>query len=139
LERLNDASEPVRVTSPGPSFDSGGPGRFTMRAIRVARLDAADDRSEIDSIRRIAPITNNLEPHLGSVLVCAVRRLLSEIAVLRGHDNWLFSAAFSPDGSRIVTASGDKARIWDAVTAKEIVLLRGHENLKRARSADPGG
>jgi hypothetical protein len=24
--------EPVRVTSPGPSFDSGGPGRFMMRA-----------------------------------------------------------------------------------------------------------
>src|SRR5262249_52747717 len=36
-----------------------------------------------------------------------------EIALL--HDLGIRSAAFSPDGSRIVTASGDKAaRIWDA-------------------------
>src|SRR5215831_7251415 len=45
-----------------------------------------------------------------------------------GHDDDVSSAAFSPDGSRIVTASLDKtAWIWDAATAKEIAVLRGHE------------
>jgi len=34
--------------------------------------------------------------------------------VLRGHEDEVNSAAFSPDGQRIVTASADKtARIWD--------------------------
>ena len=48
-----------------------------------------------------------------------------EIAVLRGHDDSVFSAAFSPDGSRIVTASRDKTtRIWDTATAREIAVLR---------------
>jgi hypothetical protein len=37
-----------------------------------------------------------------------------EITVLRGHEGAVQSAAFSPDGARIVTASDDKtARIWD--------------------------
>jgi WD40 repeat protein len=62
-------------------------------------------------------------------------------AVLRGLDG-LRSAAFSPDGSRIVTASSDKtARIWDVHTAtmssKGLVLevclrpLRGLTMLSR--------
>jgi hypothetical protein len=45
-----------------------------------------------------------------------------------GHRGPVYSPAFSPDGSRIVTASGDQtARIWDAATAKEIAVLRGHD------------
>ena len=39
------------------------------------------------------------------------------------------SVAFGPDGSLIVTASWDKtARIWDAATGKEMMVLRGHED-----------
>ena len=44
------------------------------------------------------------------------------LAVLLGHSDLVMSAAYSPDGSRIVTASFDNtARIWDAhVAAPEI-------------------
>ena len=49
--------------------------------------------------------------------------------MLRGHEGYVSPAAFSPDGSRIVTASNDKtARVWDVATAKEIAVLRGHES-----------
>ena len=50
------------------------------------------------------------------------------------------SAAFSPDGSRIVTASADKtARIWDAATAKEIAVLRGHDDAVNSAAFSPDG
>jgi WD40 repeat protein len=37
-----------------------------------------------------------------------------QVVVLRGHDEEVSSAAFSPDGARVVTASLDKtARLWE--------------------------
>ena len=50
------------------------------------------------------------------------------------------SAAFSPDGSRIVTASLDQtARIWDAASGKEIAVLRGHKNPVNYAAFSPDG
>jgi WD40 repeat protein len=40
---------------------------------------------------------------------------------LKGHENAVISATFSPYGKRIVTASFDKtARVWDAASGKPI-------------------
>jgi WD domain, G-beta repeat len=60
--------------------------------------------------------------------------------ILEGHDDHVNSAAFSPDGSRIVTASNDKtARIWDAASAKEIAVLRGHDLYVQSAAFSPDG
>ena len=50
-----------------------------------------------------------------------------KIITLQGHDSVVVSAAFSPDGKTIVTASFDKtARLWETATGREIAILR-HE------------
>ena len=50
-----------------------------------------------------------------------------EVLTLKGHTNRVFSAAFSPDGQRVVTGSLDQtARIWDAAA-------EGVGNPQRAR------
>ena len=44
--------------------------------------------------------------------------------MLRGHEYAVLSAAFSPDGARIVTASYDHtARLWDATTGEELARI----------------
>jgi len=48
--------------------------------------------------------------------------------------------SFGPDRARIVTASGDyTARIWDAGTGKEIMVLRGHRGNVNSAAFSPDG
>ena len=50
------------------------------------------------------------------------------------------SASFSPDGSRIVTASDDKtAKVWDANTGAELFSLKGHTGPVHSASFSPDG
>lgn len=49
------------------------------------------------------------------------------LGVITGHGSWVGAARFSPDGQRIVTASGDRtAAIWDRA-GNRLVTLAGHE------------
>ena len=49
---------------------------------------------------------------------------------LRGHEDVVEAAAFSPDGRRIATASDDTTvRIWDPSTGLELMQLDGHEDV----------
>jgi WD40 repeat protein/tRNA A-37 threonylcarbamoyl transferase component Bud32 len=48
-----------------------------------------------------------------------------ERAVLRGHRRRVVGAEFSPDGTKIVTASWDRtARVWDAKTGKQLSVIQ---------------
>jgi WD40 repeat protein len=47
-----------------------------------------------------------------------------KIIALRGDEGWVRSAGFSPDGARVITASGSTARVWEAATGREIMVMR---------------
>ncbi len=54
-------------------------------------------------------------------------RSTQPLLVLRGHTDWVWRVAFSPDGQRIVTGSKDRtARVWDVATGRELLTLLGH-------------
>jgi WD40 repeat protein len=61
------------------------------------------------------------------------------VAVLE-HAEDVFSAAFSRDGRRIVTASRDgTAKIWDSQTGRIFATLSGHQGLVTSAAFSPDG
>jgi tetratricopeptide (TPR) repeat protein len=63
-----------------------------------------------------------------------------EALTIKGHTSWVSSVAFSPDGKRIVSGSGDKTlKIWDAVTGKELLTLKGHTSSVSSVAFSPDG
>ena len=66
--------------------------------------------------------------------------LLRERLLLAGHQERVISADFSPDGTRVVTASTDHtARIWNAMTGGVIAVLEGHKNFLKSAVFSPDG
>ena len=53
-----------------------------------------------------------------------------ELARIAGHEDKIYSAAYSPDGKRIATASADHTvRLWNfGATLQEVAVLEGHRD-----------
>lgn len=62
------------------------------------------------------------------------------LPALTGHENDVRTAAFSADGSRIITASWDHtARVWDSKSHTTLFELKGHSDAVRSAAFSPDG
>jgi WD40 repeat protein/serine/threonine protein kinase len=63
---------------------------------------------------------------------------LTPKAILKRYDSTM---GFSPDGTRIVTASitGKTARVWDGMTGQNLTTLAGHEHVVLSAQFSPDG
>jgi WD domain, G-beta repeat len=122
------------------------------RAIeRLPSLVAVRQRSErdlyqakLDELRRAATqaVTGGLELVASATRGARISDAHSGelIITLPMHEISVLSAAFSPDGERIVTALLDRtARIWDARSGQPIAILQGHQGAVESAAFSPDG
>src|SRR5207253_1354870 len=49
------------------------------------------------------------------------------LLTINGHADMIPGLAFSPDGQRLASSSGDQTvKVWDAQSGQEVLTLRGH-------------
>jgi WD40 repeat protein len=71
---------------------------------------------------------------------CGMPERVALLITLAGHTDAVTSALFSPDGSRLVTASFDgTARVWDAASGDALATLSGHKALLWSARFSPDG
>ncbi len=100
--------------------------RQLLTQAAAARLNLGDSSGAMGIMRAVLAQPQGATPEALNVFQGA-RAADTAVLALIGHTARVNYASFSPDGTRVVTASQDHSvRIWDARTGLELQQLTGH-------------
>ena len=102
-----------------------------LASASISNLAVDPERSillALQAVNKTYAVDRTVLPEAEDALRRAIQASRVELT-LNGHAGPLYSAAFSPDGKRIATASADgTARIWDVSNGKELLSVKGSAN-----------
>jgi WD40 repeat protein len=129
-------------TSPAPA-KPGAPEAAQARADFLQAMTLGEEGSKPEALRLLAE-SLRLQPEANPASSLAFELLMEQRANsslhLRGHTDGILFAAFSPDGTKVVTASSDHtARIWDATTGKLLTPPLRHDDAVLMAEFSPDG
>lgn len=88
----------------------------------------------------IALLLHNLESQSVRPTSLPAQQIGTTLYIYTGHSSQVWSVAWSPDGKRIVSGSGDKtAQVWDAVNGNHRYVYSGHTDSVYAVAWSPKG
>ncbi len=94
-----------------------------LAAAAITNLDIDPERSILLALEAVST-AHTLEAEDALHKAVAASRVQRTID---GHDAQIWSVAFSPDGTKLASASQDgTAKIWDTASGKELLLFQGH-------------
>ena len=147
---LSSSSNAQQALNAQATSQADAQSRATAEANALAERNIAQQQSLIASVRELSSEANinlGIDPERSILLALqavnstysmdqtvlpeaedALHRAVQASRVeltLSGHTDIVWSAVYSPDGTRIATGSADgTARIWDAVLGKELITLQ---------------
>ncbi len=105
------------------------------------QLDKDNELSALLALEAVTVSQRAGDPVVPQAAAALYRALAQPLPLATlGHAGAVSSAAWSPDGTRIVTASVDRtAQVWDAVTGQCLATLSGHTDSVYSAAWSPDG